>query len=113
MKTDRLITGLRKHLLLVTLPLLIAAPYQTSYADNGAKNNSVRKITRSKHIIPGKTASKLAIIAAVKEKYKGRILKVRKRPSYYGKNCHHVKMIDSKGEFLLIKVACKNVKKKK
>ncbi|CAA6823544.1 MAG: Unknown protein [uncultured Thiotrichaceae bacterium] len=110
MKSTTFLTGLRKHILFITLPLLITAPLQTALAD---PNSSVRKITRSKHIIPGKKASKLAIIAAVKEKYKGRILTVRKRPAYYGKNCHHVKMIDTKGEFLLIKVTCKNEKKKK
>lgn len=109
MKLTNFLKGLRKHVLLVTLPLLIAVPLQTSLADS---NSSVKKITRSKHIKPGKKVSKLAIIAAVKEKYKGRILTVRKRPRYYGKNCHHVKMIDSKGEFLLIQVACKNIKKK-
>lgn len=109
MKSTNFFTGLRRTILFATFPLLIAAPLQISIAE---PNNSVKQITRSKHIKPGKKVSKLAIIAAVKEKFKGRIITVRKRPPYFGKNCHHVKMIDSQGEFLLIKVACKNIKKR-
>lgn len=109
MKSANFLTGLRKPILFATLTLLIATPLNVSLAE---PDNSVKQIKRSKYI-KGNKVSKLAIIAAVKEKYKGRILTVRKRPPFYGKNCHHVKMIDTNGEFLLIKVACKNVKKKK
>ena len=54
--------------------------------------------------------SKLEIIAAVKAKYTGKIeiLSIRKKGASYGKNCHYVKIIDSKGEFIEIHIACKN-----
>lgn len=56
-----------------------------------------------------KPASKLEIIAAVKSKYTGKIeiLSIRKKHKSYGKNCHYVKMLDSKGEFIEIRIACK------
>lgn len=109
MKSTIFLKQLRKFTTLAIIPLLVAAPLQITLA--AEPNNSVKKITRSKHLLPGKPASRLAIIAAVKEKYKGRILSVRKQKNNPSKNCHHVKMIDERGEFLTIQVACKSKKK--
>jgi hypothetical protein len=61
---------------------------------------SVKKLNKNK------PASKIEIITAVKKKYSGRILSVRKRYKAHGTDCHHVKIIDKKGELLLIHVAC-------
>jgi len=93
-------------LLTFTLTLSLAVSTASAFA---LIKRSVIKIPLDKKDNTSKPASKLEIIAAVKSKYTGKIeiLSIRKKHKSYGKNCHYVKMIDSKGEFIEIQVACK------
>lgn len=51
--------------------------------------------------------SKLDIINSVKKKFEGRILSVRKKYEDIPENtCHIVKLIDGKGELLILRVGC-------
>ena len=70
-------------------------------ATNTIPASSLKKLDKSK------PASKLEIITAVKKKYTGRILSVRKKYKARGNDCHHVKIIEkNSGELLLVRVAC-------
>ena len=70
-------------------------------ATNAIPASSLQKLDKSK------PASKIEIITAVKKKYTGRILSVRKKYKARENDCHHVKIIvKGSGELLLIQVAC-------
>lgn len=96
----------RRTLIYTLLSFVIAIPLALNSASALIKQRSVIKIPLHKK--ENKPASKLEIIAAVKSKYSGKIeiLSIRKKDKSYGKNCHHVKMLDSKGEFIEIQVGC-------
>jgi len=98
----------RRTLVYTLLSFAITIPLALSPASALLKR-SVVKIPLDKKENSNKPASKLEIIAAVKSKYTGKIeiLSIRKKHKSYGKNCHYVKMLDGKGEFIEIKVACK------
>jgi len=51
--------------------------------------------------------TKLEVVAIVKSKHKGRILSVKKRSSYTNPDCFHVKLLEDKGEFQLLKLGCR------
>ena len=92
---------------LLTFTLTLSLATSNASAFSSIKRSVIKiPLKKSKE---GKEASKLEIIAAVKSKYTGKIeiLSIRKKHKSYGKNCHYVKMIDSKGEFIQIQVACK------
>ncbi len=57
--------------------------------------------------IKNQPLTKLEVVALVKSKHKGRILSVKKRPTYTHPDCHYVKILELKGEFKFIKVGCK------
>lgn len=98
----------RRKLIYTLLTFAIALPLSLNSASALIKR-SIIKIPLDKKDNPNKPASKLEIIAAVKAKYTGKIeiLSIRKKPKSYGINCHSVKMLDSKDEFIEIQVACK------
>jgi len=48
----------------------------------------------------------LEIISVVKSMLNGRILDVKKLSSYSNPDCHHVKLLEDKGEFHIIKLGC-------
>lgn len=98
----------RRTFVCTLLAFSLALPLSLNPASALIKQQrSVVKIPLEKK--DNKPASKLEIIAAVKSKYSGKIeiLSIRKQHKSHGKNCHHVKMLDSKGEFIEIQVGCK------
>lgn len=50
--------------------------------------------------------TKLEIISIVKSLLSGRILSIKKQSSYTNPDCYHVKFLEDKGEFQLIKLGC-------
>ena len=63
-------------------------------------------IPKNEMINPEGPLSKLEVITAVKERYKGEIVSVRKKDIEKHKDCHHVRFINKQGDFLKIKVQC-------
>ena len=51
--------------------------------------------------------TKLEVVAIVKSKHKGRILSVKMRSRYSNPDCFHVKLLEDKGEFQLLKLGCR------
>ena len=59
-----------------------------------------------KRVVATQPVTKLEIISIVKSLLSGRILNIRKLSSYNNPDCHHVKLLEDKGEFQIIKLGC-------
>ena len=59
-----------------------------------------------KRAVATQPITSLEIIAIVKSLLSGRILSIKKQPSYSNPDCHLVKLLEDKGEFQIIKLGC-------
>ncbi len=59
-----------------------------------------------KRTISTQPITSLEIIAIVKTLLNGRVLSIKKQASYSNPDCHYVKLLEDKGEFQMIKLAC-------
>ncbi len=59
-----------------------------------------------KRAVPTQPVTTLEIVAIVKSLLSGRVLSIKKQASYSNPDCHHVKLLEDKGEFQLIKLGC-------
>lgn len=57
-------------------------------------------------VIPTQPITKLEIVAMIKSMLRGRVLAVKKQSTYTNPDCHHVKFLEDKGEFYMIKIGC-------
>lgn len=94
---------------LLSIVIMLSLSFNSASALMKPKLLSVIKIPLKDKENSGRSISKLEIIAAIREKYTGKIeiLSIRKKAASYGKNCHYTKIIDSNGEFVEIHIACK------
>lgn len=56
--------------------------------------------------VPTQPITTLEIVAMIKTILSGRVLAVKKQSSYTNPDCHHVKFLEDKGEFQMIKIGC-------
>ncbi len=59
-----------------------------------------------KRTIATQPITQLEVIAMVKTILNGRVLSIKKQSSYTNPDCHHVKFLEDKGEFQMIKLGC-------
>lgn len=92
---------------LLAVTLVISAFTTTSESAIALqKSGNSLTIPRKEKINPDGPLSKLEIITAVKEKYIGEILSVRRKIVKGYSDCHHVRFISKQGDFIKIKVQC-------
>ena len=91
-----------KKTLLIVMVTVICNLFLTSVASAGVYHLSLKRTNANEPI------SKLEVVSRVKKsKYKGRILSVKKQRTYKHPDCYHVKLLQTDGEYQLIKVACR------
>ncbi|MCK5727473.1 MAG: hypothetical protein KAH22_11700 [Thiotrichaceae bacterium] len=89
--------------------LVISAIVATSYSVSAlavSKSDNSFTIAKKDKLDPNGPLSKLEVIMAVKHKYKGDILSVKKQKIAEHKDCHHVRFLSKAGDFMKIKVQC-------
>ena len=79
---------------------LIVSIFSTQLATAEVINIPVQRTVATQPI------TALEIIAIVKTLLNGRVLSIIKKSSYSNPDCHHVKVLEDKGEFQLLRLGC-------
>jgi hypothetical protein len=104
---DYMLPLLRRSSVIVILALSIILLMPLSASTTTTAFALSSKTIPLKRTNPHKAITRLEIVAAVKAKYKGRILSIRKNATPKYKDCHKIKMLlDKTGDFMSIRVAC-------
>ena len=95
---------MRKHPLksIIALCILSVCLSASQLSLAGGLNIPIKRAIATQPITP------LEIIAIVKSYLRGRVLSIKKQPDYKNPDCHHVKLLEDKGEFQIIKLGCHN-----
>jgi len=56
--------------------------------------------------VPTQPITRLEVVAMIKTILNGRVLALKKQSTYTNPDCHHVKFLEDKGEFHMIKIGC-------
>ena len=97
--------GIKRHkypLIQSTILMILLSFSQLAFQTAQAEVISI-PLERS---IPTQPITKLEVIAMIKTILSGRVLAVKKQSTYTNPDCHHVKFLEDRGEFQMIKVGC-------
>ena len=56
--------------------------------------------------VPTQAITELEVVAMIKTILNGRVLALKKKSTYTNPDCHHVKFLEDKGEFHMIRIGC-------